>query len=182
MVDQRHLTDDAVERLAQGCWRVDDDGLEGDHGLCSALNGSVARHLQVPDHLDRAVGGFRAGHSLGRQARRVLRSQRRADRFFRSDTGADDWGGSLRQQYAPLACKKRDRPRTIRPGALNANGMERAERSRPGFESPVSFGAYGDYQRPKTGAATWTSLWVSTPRDFDRVGLAHVENSPEVRA
>src|SRR5580704_16919615 len=29
---------------------------ECDHGLCSALHGSVARHLQVLDHLDRAVG------------------------------------------------------------------------------------------------------------------------------
>jgi len=36
--DQRHLTDDTVERLAQGGWRVDDDGLECDHGLCSALH------------------------------------------------------------------------------------------------------------------------------------------------
>ncbi len=56
VADQRHLADDLVERLAQGCRCVDDDGLECDHGLCSALHGSVARHLQVPDHLDRAVG------------------------------------------------------------------------------------------------------------------------------
>jgi len=42
VADQRHLTDDTVERLAQGGWRVDDDGLECDHGLCSALHGSVA--------------------------------------------------------------------------------------------------------------------------------------------
>lgn len=56
VADQRHHTGDTVERLAQGCWRADDDGLECDHGLRSALHGSVARHLQVPDHLDRAIG------------------------------------------------------------------------------------------------------------------------------
>src|ERR1019366_7626281 len=58
VADRRHLADDVVERLAQGCWRVDDDGLECDHGLRSALHGGVARHLQVPDHLDRAGAGF----------------------------------------------------------------------------------------------------------------------------
>ena len=35
---------------------VDDDGLECDHGSCSARHGSIARHFQVPDPLDRAVG------------------------------------------------------------------------------------------------------------------------------
>src|ERR1019366_3782545 len=58
VADRRHLADDVVERRGQGCWRVDDDGLECDHGLRSALHGGVARHLQVPDHLDRAGAGF----------------------------------------------------------------------------------------------------------------------------
>ena len=41
MADQRHLTDDTVERLAQGGWRVDDDGLECDHGLRSAPHSGI---------------------------------------------------------------------------------------------------------------------------------------------
>src|ERR1019366_1670992 len=49
VADRRHLADDVVERLAQGCWRVDDDGLDCDHGLRSALHGGAARHLQGPD-------------------------------------------------------------------------------------------------------------------------------------
>jgi hypothetical protein len=99
-------------------------------------------------------------HSLGRQARRALRSQRRADCFFRSGVGADDWDGSLRQQYAASPAKNaRDPLHMI--GALNAKGMDHTE-PRPNFGMDVLVG-------------------VNADDDFDRVGLAHVEGSPEVR-
>ena len=63
----------------------------------------------------------------------------------------------------PLRLQKTRETRSIRSGALNAKGMDRTERSRPGFEIPVALGAYGDCQRPKTGpdpvaTAAWTSL------------------------
>lgn len=69
-----------------------------------------------------------------------------------------------------------------------AKGMDRTERSRPDFEIPVAFGAYGDCQRPKTGpdpvdrdSGVDVFVGVNADDDFDRVGLAHVEGSPEVR-
>ena len=67
-------------------------------------------------------------------------------------------------------------------------GMDRTERSRPGFEIPVALGAYGDCQRPKTSpdsvdcdSGVNVFVGVNADDDFDRVGLAHVEGSPEVR-
>jgi hypothetical protein len=88
----------------------------------------------------------------------------------------------------PFACKKREETRSIRSGAINTKGMDRTERSRPGFEIPVAFGAYGDCQRPKTGpdsvdrdSGVDVFVGVNADEDFDRVGLAHVEGSPEVR-
>src|ERR1700704_3949936 len=65
--------------------------------------------------------------------------------------------------------------------------MDHTERSRPGFEIPVAFWAYGDCQRPKTGpdldrdSGMDVFVGVNADDDFDRVGLAHVEGSPEVR-
>ena len=51
----------------------------------------------------------------------------------------------------PPRLQKTRQTRSIRSGALNAKGMDRTERSRPGFEIPVAFGEYGDCQCPKTG-------------------------------
>ena len=48
------LAEAVAERMGPGRraarWRI--SVIERDHGLCSALHGSVARHLQVSDHLD----------------------------------------------------------------------------------------------------------------------------------
>ena len=41
----------------------------------------------------------------------------------------------------PLRLQKTRETRSIRSGALNAKGMDRTERSRPGFEIPVALGA-----------------------------------------
>src|ERR1700674_416866 len=66
--------------------------------------------------------------------------------------------------------------------------MDHTKRPRPNFEIPVAFGAYGDCQRPKTGpdlvdrdSGMDVLVGVNADDDFDRVGLAHVEGSPEVR-
>ena len=58
MTDQRHLASKRIKRLAQDGGCVDDEGLERDHRLRSAFHGGVARHLEMPDHLDGARAGF----------------------------------------------------------------------------------------------------------------------------
>src|ERR1019366_2814613 len=187
VADQRHLADDAVERLAQGCWRVDDDGLECDHGLCSALHGSVARHLQVPDHLDRAGAGF--GLCVRLAAKHGACCALSVERIAFSVLMPELTIGAVHLDNSiPLRLQKKTREtRAMRSGALNAKGMDRTERSRPGFEM-VAFGAYGDCQRPKTDpnpvdrdSGVDVFVGVNADDDFAKVGLAHVEGSPEVR-
>ena len=59
MPDQRHLTSEALKAFTQGSRRVENDRLEGDHRLGSALDSGVSRHLEVSDHLDRASARLR---------------------------------------------------------------------------------------------------------------------------
>src|ERR1019366_5105949 len=110
-----------------------------------------------------------AVRSLGRQARRVLRSQRRADRFFRADAGADDWGGSPRQQYTPSPAKNaRDPLHTSRCPQCQRRGSYRT--LAPRFRDPGSLWGLRGLPAsqdappiPLIATAAWTSLWVSTP-------------------
>ena len=69
-----------------------------------------------------------------------------------------------------------------------AESMDRTERSRPRFEVLITLRAYGDCEHPKMGADPIDCdgdvdvfVGINADDDFDRVGLAHVEGSPEVR-
>ncbi len=54
MMHGGHLARLAVELLAQGERRADNDCFQRLHGLRSRFNRRVAGHLEMADHLDRA--------------------------------------------------------------------------------------------------------------------------------
>src|SRR5580704_3766967 len=71
----------------------------------------------------------------------------------------------------PLRLQKTRETRSIRSGALNAKGMDHTERSRPGFEIPVAFGAYGDFY----GGSERIKVEVQyafVPGPFPRLGIS----------
>src|SRR4051812_38821297 len=78
MADQGHFAGEAVKALAQGSGSIDDDRLEGDHRLGAALDGGVARHLEVADHFHGAGARLRSRPCLTTEngAGRVLSVKR----------------------------------------------------------------------------------------------------------
>jgi hypothetical protein len=98
--------------LAQGGWRVHDEGLERDHGARPALHGSVAHDLDLADHLDSAGAALRArcgltgDHGTGgalrieRVALAVLVAQLPV-RTVHLDDGVSFWATRARERPAP---------------------------------------------------------------------------------
>ena len=87
-----------------------------------------------------------------------------------------------------LRLQKARETRVIRSSPLDTKSMDRTERSRPRFEILLTLRAYGDCEHPKMGADPIDCdsdvdvfVGINADDDFDRVGLAHVEGSPEVR-
>src|SRR3954447_367853 len=143
MTNQGDATGEAVELLAKGCWRVDDQALERDHGPGPALHGGVAHDLELTDHLDGA------GAALG--ARRCLTGQHGTSGAL----GVERIALPVLVTQLPVGTVHLDDSMTlrhegtretgpVRTGAFNAEGADTSESAGPHLKLTIALQAHGN--------------------------------------
>src|SRR5215218_4199998 len=183
MADQRHLTSEALEALAQGSWSVDDDRLEGDHRLRSALDSGVARYLEVADHLHGAGARLRSSPGLAAEnsAGRVLGVQRISLALLVPDLaiGAIDLNDTVAStlEEARQAC-------TIGACPLDPEGANGTKGSSPGLHLVIASAARRQVHCPKAGSQPVDGdssmgflVGVNADDDPGGIGLSHSSSS-----
>jgi hypothetical protein len=170
--------------IPQRLRRTDDDGLQGQHGLAARLDRAVAGHLELADHLDpagarlRHGGGLPGEHGAGGAfgvevvGLAVLAAQpavRTADLVDHMAAPAEE----ARQAGA------------VGARALDAEGAGLPQRTGPGGEPAVAFGADRKAQLAQARAERRDShggvdvlVGVDADQDVGRDDLAHVTCSP----
>jgi hypothetical protein len=151
MTDQRHRARNRIKLFAQGSRHGDDDGLQGQHGLGSCLDGRVAGDLQVADHLDPAGGRF--GQAGGLAAEHGTGGALRIERIGLAVLAPQPAVGpaDLVDGVAAVA-KGAGETGAVRAGAFDAEGVDGSERFSPGFELAVAVPADLDRQLRHSGA------------------------------